>query len=224
MPRLWGYIYRYRVRYLRGIGCLVASASLAMSIPLLLKRAIEAIEKGLPFRQLSLYLLAIIGVALVQGVVRAFSRFLIFNVGRDIEYDLRNDLFAHLQKLSLNYYQSQFIGDLMSRLVNDVTAVRMLLGLGIINILNTPLYYVYAVSAMVAIDPRLTLAALAPYPLARRSREPPAPTRYATAYIGRLVSVSPGPTRRGLLTDTWLECVGDGALVPGIPAQGISLA
>src|SRR2546428_4154276 len=135
-----------------------------MSIPLLLKRAIEAIEKGLPSRQLSLYLLAIIGVALVQGVVRAFSRFLIFNVGRDIEYDLRNDLFAHLQKLSLSYYQSQFIGDLMSRLVNDVTAVRMLLGLGIINILNTPLYYVYAVSAMVAIDPRLTLAALAPYP------------------------------------------------------------
>ncbi len=165
MRRLWGYIYRYRARYLRGIFCLVASASLAMSIPLLLKRAIEAIEKGLPSRQLSLYLLAIIGVALVQGVVRAFSRFLIFNVGRDIEYDLRNDLFAHLQKLSLNYYQSQFIGDLMSRLVNDVTAVRMLLGLGIINILNTPLYYVYAVSAMVAIDPRLTLAALAPYPL-----------------------------------------------------------
>lgn len=165
MHRLWGYIYRYRVRYLRGIFCLVVTATLAMSIPLLLKRAVEGIEQGLPLRQIALYAMAIIGIALVQGVVRAFSRFLIFNVGRDIEYDLRNDLFAHLQKLSLSYYQSQFTGDLMSRLVNDVTAVRMLLGLGILNLLNTPLHYVYAVSAMVLMDPQLTLAALAPYPL-----------------------------------------------------------
>jgi ATP-binding cassette subfamily B protein len=89
---------------------------------------------------------------------------MIFNVGRDIEYQLRNDLFAHLQKLSLGYYQRQAIGDLMSRLVNDVTAVRLLLGLGILNLLNTPLYYIYAVSAMVMMDPQLTLAALATYP------------------------------------------------------------
>jgi ATP-binding cassette, subfamily B, multidrug efflux pump len=165
MHRLWGYICRYRARYLRGIICLVVTATLAMSIPLLLKRAVDGIEKGLPFRQVSVYILAIVGVALVQGVVRAFSRFLIFNVGRDIEYDLRNDLFAHLQKLSLSYYQGQFTGDLMSRLVNDVTAVRMLLGLGIVNLLNTPLYYIYAVSAMMAMDRRLTLAALSLYPV-----------------------------------------------------------
>ncbi len=165
MHRLWGYIYRYRARYLWGIFCLVVTATLAMSIPLLLKHAVEGIEKGLPFRQVSLYILAIVGIALVQGVVRAFSRFLIFNVGRDIEYDLRNDLFAHLQKLSLSYYQSQFTGDLMSRLVNDVTAVRTMLGLGIVSLLNTPLYYIYAVSAMMAMDRRLTLAALSLYPV-----------------------------------------------------------
>ena len=165
MHRLWGYIHRYRMRYLRGIFCLVVTATLAMSIPLLLKRAVEGIEKGLPLSQLSVYLFAIVGIALVQGVVRAFSRFLVFNVGRDIEYDLRNDLFTHLQKLSLSYYQGQFTGDLMSRLVNDVTAVRMMLGLGILNLLNTPLYYIYAVSAMIAIDPKLTLAALSLYPI-----------------------------------------------------------
>jgi ATP-binding cassette subfamily B multidrug efflux pump len=164
MHRLWGYISRYRARYVRGIACLVASATLAMSIPLLLKWTVEAIQHGRPFRQVSWYVLAIIGVACVQGVVRAFSRFMIFNVGRDIEYGLRNDLFAHLQKLSLGYYQRQSTGDLMSRVVNDVTAVRLLLGLGILNLLNTPLYYVYAVSAMVMMDPALTLAALAPYP------------------------------------------------------------
>src|SRR5712691_586192 len=165
MHRLWGYIYRYRARYLGGIFCLVVTATLAMSIPLLLKHAVEGIEKGLPFRQIALYILAIVGIALVQGMVRAVSRVLIFNVGRDIEDDLRNDLFAHLQKLSLSYYQNQFTDDLMSRLVNDVTAVRMMLGLGILNLLNTPLYYIYAVSAMMAMDPRLTLAALSLYPI-----------------------------------------------------------
>lgn len=165
MHRLWGYIVCYRARYVRGILCLVASATLAMSIPLLLKWTIEAIQQHRPFHDVVLYVLAIVGIACVQGVARSFSRFLVFNIGRDIEYQLRNDLFTHLQKLSLGYYQRQAIGDLMSRLVNDVTAVRLLLGLGIINILNTPLYYIYAVSAMVMMDPRLTLAALAPYPL-----------------------------------------------------------
>lgn len=164
MQRLWGYLYRYRSRYVQGIVCLVVTATLAMSIPLLLKRTVEGIERGFSVAQLFPYVLAIIGIAVVQGVTRAFSRFLIFNIGRDIEYDLRNDLFAHLQKLSLSYYQRQFTGDLMSRLVNDVTAVRMLLGLGILNLLNTPLYYLYAGSAMIAIDPSLTIAALAPYP------------------------------------------------------------
>ena len=135
-----------------------------MSIPWLLKHAVEGIEHGRPFREISSTILLIIGIAILQGIVRAFSRFLIFNVGRDIEYQLRNELFAHLQTLSLSYYQRQPIGDLMSRLVNDVTAVRLLLGLGIINILNTPLYYVYAMTAMLAMDPVLTLLALAPYP------------------------------------------------------------
>ena len=165
MYRLWPYIFRYRYRYLRGILCLLVTASLAMSIPLLLKRAVEGIEQGLPFFDISLSVAAIIGVALILSVVRAFSRFLIFNVGRDIEYELRNDLFAHIQQLSLRYYQRNFTGDLMSRFVNDVNAVRLLLGLGILNVLNTPLYYVYALSAMIAMDPGLTLVALAPYPL-----------------------------------------------------------
>src|SRR5215510_9952923 len=114
MHRLGRYILRYRNRYLRSLFCLVTTATLAMSIPLLLKQTVEAIEHGAAPGRLSLYVFSIIGIALVQGVVRAFSRFTIFNVGRDIEYDLRNDLFAHLQTLSLGYYQKQLTGDLMS--------------------------------------------------------------------------------------------------------------
>src|SRR5207244_6313605 len=108
----------------------------------------------------------IVVIALAQGVVRTFSRFIIFNAGRDIEYDLRNDLFGHLETLPLAFYQQRQTGDLMSRLVNDVTAVRMLLGPGLLNFINTPVAYVYGLAMMLWFDVRLTLAALAIYPAA----------------------------------------------------------
>jgi ATP-binding cassette subfamily B protein len=89
----------------------------------------------------------------------------IFNVGRDVEFDLRNDLFAHLERLPVAFYQERQTGDLMSRLVNDVNAVRMLLGPGILNFINTPIYYAYGLAIMLSLDWQLTLAALAVYPL-----------------------------------------------------------
>jgi ATP-binding cassette, subfamily B, multidrug efflux pump len=165
MRRLWTYLWRYRRRYAVGGACLLATATLAMMVPYLLKRSIDAVGHGGTWRQLTGYALLIVVVALVQAVVRTFSRALIFNVGRDVEYDLRNDLFAHLQRLPLSYYHRQYTGDLMSRLINDVTAVRMLLGPGILNFVNTPLYYAYGIGIMLTLDPRLTLAALLPYPL-----------------------------------------------------------
>jgi ATP-binding cassette subfamily B protein len=90
---------------------------------------------------------------------------LIFNAGRDVEYDLRNDLFAHLQKLPLSFYHSHRTGDLMSRVINDISAVRVMLGPGILNFVNAPLYYLYALALMLSMDVRMTLAALAPFPL-----------------------------------------------------------
>ena len=165
MRRLQGYLLRYRWRYAAGGICLLATATLAMAVPYLLKRAVDAISHGAAARQVTAYAGIIIAIAVVQAVVRTFSRALIFNVGRDVEYDLRNDLFAHLQKLPLSYYQEQHTGDLMSRLVNDVTAVRMLLGPGILNFVNTPVYYAYAISIMLTLDARLTIVALLPYPL-----------------------------------------------------------
>jgi ATP-binding cassette subfamily B multidrug efflux pump len=165
MRRLWTYLWRYRRRYAVGGACLLATATLAMMVPYLLKRSIDAIGHGGTWHQITVYALLIILIAVVQGVVRTFSRALIFNVGRDVEYDLRNDLFAHLQRLPLSYYHQQYTGDLMSRLVNDVTAVRMLLGPGILNFVNTPVYYAYGIGIMLTLDPRLTVAALLPYPL-----------------------------------------------------------
>jgi ATP-binding cassette subfamily B protein len=137
-----------------------------MSVPWLFGRAVHTIEIDAGTQALVKFVVIIACVALVSAVVRTFSRFVIFNVGRDIEYDLRNDLFAHLETLPLAFYQQRQTGDLMSRLVNDVTAVRMLLGPGILNFINTPVYYLWGLTIMLSIDARLTLAALAAYPVA----------------------------------------------------------
>ncbi len=165
MRRLYGYMWRYRWRYLSGFVCLLLTASAAMAIPYLLKRAVEVIEHDRELHGLGFFVSLMIGLAIVQGVARTFSRFVIFNIGRDIEYDLRNDLFAHLQTLSPSFYQRSQTGDLMSRLVNDIGAVRMMIGPGILNFINTPVYYVYAVAIMVTISVPLTLLSLTAYPI-----------------------------------------------------------
>src|SRR5262249_25570001 len=148
MSRLWAYIARYRIRLAAGVGCLVAATSLAMTVPWLWRRAVDDVAAGAGMAALWRTVATIAAVAVGQAVTRTASRALIFNVGRDVEYDLRNELFAHLERLPLAFYQSRRTGDLMSRLVNDVTAVRMLLGPGILNFINTPVYYAYGLAIM----------------------------------------------------------------------------
>ncbi len=166
MRRLWGYIARYRLRLAGGVTCLLAATTLAMAVPWLFRAAVDGIAGGASADRLGRLALALVGVAVVQAVVRTLSRAIIFNVGRDIEFDLRNDLFAHLETLPVAFYQQWRTGELMSRLVNDVGAVRMLLGPGILNFINTPVYYVYGIAIMASMDVGLTVAALAVYPLA----------------------------------------------------------
>jgi ATP-binding cassette subfamily B protein len=163
VKRLKSYIFRYWRRYLVGGLCLLGTATLVMWIPWWIREAVRVIEHGGSLREVTFYA-ALIGVAAVaQGIVRTYSRALIFNAGRNVEYDLRNDLFAHLQKLPLAFYSSQRTGDLMSRVINDISAVRVMLGPGILNFVNAPLYYVYALALMLSIDVRMTLAAVAPF-------------------------------------------------------------
>jgi ATP-binding cassette subfamily B protein len=158
-------VRRYRGRLVLGVLCLLVTTTFAMSVPLLLGRIVDAIAGDAGGDRVFWLVTLVIGIAVAQGVIRTFSRFVIFNVGRDVEFDLRNDLFGHLENLPLAFYQERQTGDLMSRLVNDVNAVRMLLGPGILNLVNTPLYYAYGLTIMLSIDWRLTLATLAVYPL-----------------------------------------------------------
>jgi ATP-binding cassette subfamily B protein len=165
MGRLLGYVRRYRRQYLFGGLCLLGTATLVMWIPWWIREAVRIIEHGGSLGDVTYYAALIFGAAVLQGVVRTYSRALIFNAGRNIEYDLRNDLFAHLQKLPPAFYHTQRTGDLMSRVINDISAVRVMLGPGVLNFANAPLYYIYAVALMLTMDVRMTLAALAPFPL-----------------------------------------------------------
>jgi ATP-binding cassette subfamily B protein len=162
MGRLNHYLRRYWRRYVFGAICLLATATLVMWIPWWIREAVRVIEQGGSMSDVTFYAGLIAAAALAQGLMRTYSRALIFNAGRNVEYDLRNDLFAHLLKLPVSFYQTQRTGDLMSRLINDISAVRMMLGPGIVNFVNAPLYYVYALGLMFTIDARMTLAALAP--------------------------------------------------------------
>ena len=174
MGRISQYVWRYWRRYLFGGLCLLGTATLVMWIPWWIREAVRIIEHGGSLGDVTYYAVLIIVAAVVQGFVRTYSRALIFNAGRDVEYDLRNDLFAHLEKLPLSFYQKQRTGDLMSRVINDISAVRVMLGPGVLNFVNAPLYYVYAMALMLSMDVRMTLAAVAPFPLlmyiARRFR------------------------------------------------------
>jgi ATP-binding cassette, subfamily B, multidrug efflux pump len=165
MGRISQYIWRYWRRYLFGGLCLLGTATLVMWIPWWIREAVRIIERGGSLRDVTYYALLIIASAVLQGFVRTYSRALIFNAGRNVEYDLRNDLFAHLEKLPPSFYQSQRTGDLMSRVINDISAVRVMLGPGVVNFANAPLYYVYAIALMLSMDVRMTLAALMPLPL-----------------------------------------------------------
>src|SRR5258706_3185520 len=127
MGRLSQYIWLNGRRSRVGGLCAVGTASLVMLIPWWIRDVVRIIEQGGAMRDVTYYAVLIIAAALAQGLVRTFSRALIFNAGRDVEYDLRNDLFAHLQKLPTSFYQSQRTGDLMSRVINDISAVCVML-------------------------------------------------------------------------------------------------
>ena len=162
MKRLFFYLRRYRSWYALGSLCTLAFAILQMSLPLLMRDAINAVRDQTP-RRLVWIAVAMVVVAILMGIARALSRIITFNTGRNIEFDLRNDLFAHLTKLGPNFYERLKTGDLMSRMVNDLTAVRMMLGMGVLSFTSTPVTYLFALIFMLSLSARLTLATIVPY-------------------------------------------------------------
>ncbi|MCB9556775.1 MAG: ABC transporter ATP-binding protein [Deltaproteobacteria bacterium] len=164
-----GYLRPHRGGVIAGILALAITNGLVQTVPWLVKQTIEAIEavvkRGADSRAVIWLSLAIICVAVLQALIRILSRILIFNVGRHAEYELRREVFAHLCTLDGEFYRRFRTGDLMSRLTNDLAAVRALFGPGILQLVNTAFAYLIALPLMWRIDPTMTLLSLAPYPL-----------------------------------------------------------
>jgi ATP-binding cassette subfamily B protein len=153
-----------------GCLCLAATNGLSLAIPWLIKTSIDALRglQGLGVARAHALVvrnaLAIIACAVLQAAIRTASRVLIFNAGRNVEYQLRRDLFGHLTRLDPGFYRRHPTGDVMSRMTNDLGSVRMLFGPGILNLFNTAFVYATTLWLLVRLSPRLTLWALLPYP------------------------------------------------------------
>lgn len=163
---LYKYIRESLKAYLLGALLLVGTSGCALLIPWLLKLAIEGIQSPTKSTHSPAWFgMAIIAAALLHGIIRIFSRTTLLHNARRIEYRIREELYSHLLSLDLNYFNKERTGDLLSRFANDLTNVRMLLGFGILNVINTVIIYTAALMLMIKISPLLTLCAIVPFPL-----------------------------------------------------------
>jgi ATP-binding cassette subfamily B protein len=163
---LFAYMRRYRWGYVWGTLSCITTNAVAVQFPRVLERAIDALKNGAP-RQMILVLAGLLVlIAAVKGVFLYSQRWILIGISREIEFDIRNDLFRHLEKQDSGFYQRYRTGDIMARMTNDLNAVRMLLGPALMYSANTLFFTVFALYFLLNISPYLTLVALAPMPLA----------------------------------------------------------
>ncbi len=160
------YLKRYRSGLLWGGLCVLFNNGIWILFPQVIRRAVDALSHGVTRQKLLTYSLLVVAVALAKGIFQFLTRWVVIGISRDIEFDLRNDLFTHLERLSYSYYQRNRTGDIMAKATNDLNAVRMLLGPAIMYSANTIIFTAGALAFMLAISPKLTLYAFLPLPVA----------------------------------------------------------
>ncbi len=165
LARLIPYIQRYKTRLIVGVICVTLSNLASTISPLILKRAIDRLSQSISREDLLVFAGLILLFAVLEGIFLFSMRKIMIGVSRYMEYDLRNDLFAHLLGLSRRYYQEHKTGDIMSRATNDLSAVRMMLGPGIMYSVNTIIRLAIVLFLMLRISVSLTLFALVTIPL-----------------------------------------------------------
>ena len=158
------YFRRYRAAYLRGAVWILLTTAFAQLVPKLLGAAVDALRAPESLRRLLPLCAAVVGASLVQGVFRFLMRRDLIGASRWIENDLRNDVYAHLTRLSPAYYDRSRTGDLMTRTSSDLEAVRAVVGPSFMYFSNTVLTIGTSLVLMLLIDPKLTLWALLPLP------------------------------------------------------------
>jgi ATP-binding cassette subfamily B protein len=159
------YVWRYRKGMALGIGALILKDVLGATLPLVMRSGVDSLTRSSPSRVVLQYAGLLVALALAKGLFQYWMRVIIIGVSRDVEYDLRNRLFSHLVSLSSSFYTKYRTGDIMARATNDLNAVRMMLGPGIMYWTETALTAVLAIAIMLWADWRMTLIALIPAPL-----------------------------------------------------------
>jgi ATP-binding cassette, subfamily B, multidrug efflux pump len=148
-----------------GIVTLLIVNILGVWIPLLIRNGIDELQVTFSFNRVLYYVMLVLVLATVMLFIRMASRILLFGVGRQVEFDLKQRIFEHLLTLDPAYFARNTAGELISRATSDVDNIRRLLGFAILSLANTVFAYALTVPVMLSINVRLTLVALAVYPL-----------------------------------------------------------
>ena len=162
---LFPYLKKYRGSYVVGTICVFINNGVWILFPLVLRHAVDGLRTEVSREKLLTYSLELLGVAAIKGIFQFLTRWIVIGISREIEFDLRNDLFRHLESLSYSYYQRTRTGDIMARATNDLNAVRMLLGPAIMYSANTIVFTAGALAFMLSISPKLTMYAFLPLPV-----------------------------------------------------------
>ncbi len=165
LAKLKTYLLRHKRDLILGAIFALGTNFFALLIPYVLRYTIDGLQTVINKETLLLYALLIASISIMGGFFRYLMTRRLMGVAFQVEYELRNDLFNHLQKLSLSYFHKIKTGDIMARATNDLKAVRMLLGPGIRNLLNTIIMGSTAIILMLIINSKLTLYSLIPLPI-----------------------------------------------------------
>jgi ATP-binding cassette subfamily B multidrug efflux pump len=165
IPTLIPYLLRYKRGLALGIGALIAKDLLAVLLPLILKAGVDRLTAGFRLELVLQFAAALILVSGVKGIFQYWMRVVIIGISRDIEYDLRNDLYSRLVSLSQDFYGRFRTGDIMARSTNDLNAVRMMLGPGLMYWTETSITLVLSIVVMLNTNVSLTLISLSPAPI-----------------------------------------------------------
>src|SRR5215472_4282431 len=164
------YFKKYWRSYVVGSICVFLTNGIWILFPQVIRLAVNDLKQavnahGALHHALGYYALLLLAIAVTKGIFQYLTRWVVIGVSRDIEFDLRNDLFRHLETLSYSYYQRTRTGDIMARATNDLSAVRQLLGPAIMYSANTIVFTAGALAFMLSISPHLTLYTFLPLPV-----------------------------------------------------------
>jgi ATP-binding cassette subfamily B protein len=159
------YLRPHRKTVVIGAIALVLVNFLRVTIPLEVRNVVDELQQGFSYTGILRQAGWIVVLTTTMAVIRLISRQLVFGIGRQVEVDLRQRLFEHMLRQEPNWVQTTGSGEVISRATSDVENIRRLLGFAILSLTNTLLAYAMTLPAMLAIDPKLTLAAVGLYPL-----------------------------------------------------------